>query len=229
MRCQRRHLGWFQDEGVAGGKRRCRFPAGNLHRVVPGADTGTDAKRHPLAIGDGVGIAPHVAGAGLRQRAEIFHRVRAARHIGRHRLAEAFADIHHLKPRQLVIILAQQLRGAPQNPAALMAAAGRPFHLRGAGSGDRRLQNGPVGRLNPGDHLAGGRIDLVDGGAGTGDFFAADKGSADLHRALLFLVPSFHPATGPGATAKTQSPQGSHVGAASFALRRQVACGRLAT
>src|SRR5256885_12517302 len=37
-------LGGLEDHGVAARERRSAFPAGDLHRVVPGADAGEDRK-----------------------------------------------------------------------------------------------------------------------------------------------------------------------------------------
>ncbi len=43
-RGERRQLGRLEDHRVAAGKGRRRLPAGDLERIVPGADAGDDAK-----------------------------------------------------------------------------------------------------------------------------------------------------------------------------------------
>ena len=204
VRCQRRHFRRLQDEGVTCRQRRRGLPAGDLDRVVPGADAGADTERNALAIGDGVGIAPHVAGVGLRQRREEIHRIGAARHVGRHRLAVDLADVENLDPRQLFIMFAKQPRGPCQDLRPVMTAAKRPLFLRRRGDLDSAVENRVIGRLDPGDHLAGRGIDFIDCCCIAGKLFAADKRSADLHRALLLFEPPFHPDASRGATAKTQ-------------------------
>src|SRR3546814_20488320 len=44
QRAERGQLGRLEDHGIAAGQRRRRLPAGDLDRVVPGADAGADAE-----------------------------------------------------------------------------------------------------------------------------------------------------------------------------------------
>ena len=204
VRCQRCQFRRLQDEGVARRQRRRGLPAGDLDRIVPGPDAGADTERDAFAIGDGIGIAPHVAGVGLRQRREEIHRIGAARHVGRHRLAVNLADVENLDPRQLFIMLAKKPRGPRQDLRPVMPAAKRPFLLRRCGDLDGAVENRVIRGLDPGDHLAGRRIDFIDCRGVAGKLFAADKRSADLHGALLLFEPPFHPDASHGATAKTR-------------------------
>ena len=140
VRCQRCQFRGLQDEGVARRQRRRRLPAGNLDRIVPGPDAGADTQRNALAIGDGIGIAPHVASVRLCQRREEIHRIAP---LG----ASADTASPYTLPTSRTSILAssslcaKQLRGACQNLRPVMPASQRPFLLRHRGDLDGAVKN----------------------------------------------------------------------------------------
>ena len=143
-------------------QRRRGLPAGDLHRIVPCTDAGAHPKRHPLAVGNGVAKAVHVSRLSLCQRGKIGQRIRPAWHIGAHRLAKTFADIHHLEAGQLIILCAHQAGGTLQDFTALSSLKRGPAALCLAGDGNRLIEHFAGGRLDPCDHLAGCGIEFVD-------------------------------------------------------------------
>ena len=68
-RRERRQLGRLEDHRVAAGERRRRLPAGDLQRIVPGADAGDDAERLAARVAEGLRAEVDVlAGRALRER-----------------------------------------------------------------------------------------------------------------------------------------------------------------
>ena len=54
-RGERRQLGGLEDHGIAAGERRRGLPAGDLQRVVPGADAGHHAQRLAARVAERLG------------------------------------------------------------------------------------------------------------------------------------------------------------------------------
>jgi len=52
---ERRQFGGLEYHGIAAGERRRGFPAGDLQRIVPGADAGDHAERFTPRVAEGLG------------------------------------------------------------------------------------------------------------------------------------------------------------------------------
>jgi hypothetical protein len=79
-RGQRRPLGWFEHDGVAGGERRGDLPGGQHQRGVPRGDQHARAGRIPrdvVGVAAGVEVVVAQAGQPIREKAEV---VRDPRH-----------------------------------------------------------------------------------------------------------------------------------------------------
>jgi hypothetical protein len=79
---ERSQLGRLEYHGVAAGQRRRRFPAGDLQRIVPGADAGD----HPERLSPGVaeGLRPKIdmlAAQALCNSGEVLETIRAGSHV----------------------------------------------------------------------------------------------------------------------------------------------------
>ena len=110
-RRDRRQLARLEDHGIAGGERRRGLPAGDLDRIVPGADAGADAERLAPRIGEGAVAERHVlAMHDLRQPGEELEAIGGRADIGLRRLLDRLAGVEHFEPRQLLLALAQDAR-----------------------------------------------------------------------------------------------------------------------
>jgi hypothetical protein len=175
-RAERRGFRWLEDHGIAGGERRCAFPAGDLLRIVPGADADADAERHALGVGEitaerDVGTVE----AGSGDAAEELEAVGARCRVCDDRFLDRLAGIQCLQFGQLSIALAHDVGGALEDAAARRRAHRGPFRLGTLCRGDCLFDDGGSCRVQPGDDLAGRRIDAFDDAAGfILDIFAVD-------------------------------------------------------
>ncbi len=177
-RGERRQLGRLEDHGVAAGERRRRLPAGDLERVVPGADAGDDAER--LAPGVAEGRRAEVdmlAGERGRDAGESSRGSRRRRWTSTlRRLLDRLAGVARLEPRQFGVPLAQQIGGAPcrMRPRSVPVIAAH-FGCAAFAAATARSTSALAGDLDLGEHLAGRRVDRREGlAAGRGDRAAAD-------------------------------------------------------
>ena len=176
QRAERRHFGGLEDHGVAADKGGGRLPAGDLDRVVPRADSEADAERLALGEGEGAAEIDMFAGQRCRQAAEIFQAVRAGGGICDKGFLQGFAGVERFQDGQFVVLLAQDVGGTAQHPAALGGRGRGPDFLTGQGRGNGGIDDGIVGGLDLGDHFAGGRIKAVERGAA----LAFQIGSANI-------------------------------------------------
>ena len=113
-RAERRQLRRLEDHGVAAGERRRRLPAGDLQRVVPGADAGDDAERLAPRVAEG--RRPEVdvlAGKARGDAGEIVEAVGAGEHVDGRGLLDRLAGVAGLEKRQLRVPLAEDRRRRP--------------------------------------------------------------------------------------------------------------------
>ena len=141
QRRQRRVLRRLEHHGVAHGERRRRLPAGDLDRIVPGADADADAERLAPRIGEGAAEIDIVAVEGGDRAAEIFERIGGRRRVGNQRLLDGLAGVERLEPRQFGVAGAQDVGGAAQDAAALDRLQPRPGGLRRARRLDGELDD----------------------------------------------------------------------------------------
>ena len=136
----------LEDHRVAEGERGRRLPAGDLQRVVPGADAGRDADRLAARVAERGGAEVDVlAGRALRERGEVLEALGAGDHVDDARFLDRLAGIAGLERRELVVPGAQDLGGAAQDAGALGARQRGPGGLRRARRRDRGLDLGGAG------------------------------------------------------------------------------------
>ncbi len=173
-------LGGFEDHRVAGGERRAQLPAGHHQGEVPGHDGSHDTE----------GLAGHQGQGGLFHRGDLIvdlvyrlgvpgDAVRGGGGVIPHGVADGLAHIQRLQQCQLHQVQAHQLGEALHDELALLGREAAPALVVEGGTGrlDRQLGIGGVAGGDPGQQLAVGRIDAIEGGAVDGiPVGAVDKG-----------------------------------------------------
>ena len=171
-----RLLRGFEDHAVAAGQRRGCLPAGNLQRVVPGADPGADAQGLAAAV---VKIGPQlllIALDGGGKTGEELYAVSTGHHVHHGGLLPGLAGVGHLDGGQGVVALAQQGNGPQQDPATFDPAHGRPKGKTLLGTRNGGSLHGLIGHLDLVDDGPGSRIDHLEALArGIGQVTAVDK------------------------------------------------------
>src|ERR687898_1920958 len=115
-RGERREARRLEDHGIAEGERRCRLPAGDLQRIVPGADAGDDAEWFAPRVTPGLWAEVDVlAGRTLRERGEVFDALRAGDDVDDARFLDWLAGVAGFERCQLVVAGTQDLGGAAQD------------------------------------------------------------------------------------------------------------------
>ncbi len=108
---ERREARGLEDHRVAEGERGRRLPAGDLQRIVPGADAGGDAERLAARVAEGRGPEVDVlAGRALRERREVLEALRAGDHVDDARFLDGLAGVAGLELGELVVARAQESR-----------------------------------------------------------------------------------------------------------------------
>ena len=196
-RGQRGLFGGLEDHRIAARQRRRRLPAGDLQRIIPCADAGDDAQRLAPGIAERfraqIQMLPRHRGGDTRI---IFQAIGTRQDVDRLRLLHGFARVERFDPRQFDVALAQDVRGAAQDAAALARRQCRPCRLRGAGAGDGRLQRGRVRHRDARQRLSRrgiARHDLTPRRRGSrhGGEAAVDERSQQMTRAVAVnLAPS---------------------------------------
>ena len=103
-RGQRRQVGRLEQHRVAAGQRRRRLPAGDLQRIVPGADARDDAERLAARVAEGAGAQVQVlAGDRRRDAGEILEAVGARDHVDDSRFLDRLAGVARLEFREFVV------------------------------------------------------------------------------------------------------------------------------
>ena len=164
---ERGHFRWFEHHGIAGGKRWRRLPAGDLLRVVPGADADDNAERHPHRIGP-VAAEGDLAAIECRSddAAEEFQAVGAGGRIGDDGFLDRLAGVERFQCREFAVALAHDVGGLLQHPTALCRAEACPFLLGALGRCNGLFHDLRCGGMKTCDHFAGCRIDAFDHAAG---------------------------------------------------------------
>ena len=109
---QRSEAWRLEDHRVAERERGRGLPAGDLQRVVPGADAGNDAERFAARVAEGLRSEVDVlAGSALRERREVLDAFGTRDHVDDTRLLDGLAGIAGFECRQLVVARAQDLCG----------------------------------------------------------------------------------------------------------------------
>ena len=162
-RRERRPLGRFQDDRVAGGERRSDAPGGKHHGRVPGRDDAARAHRHSQAV-----VEPLV-----------IHRIRAAVHglLGVFGVkAEVFGGAGDLRANdlerlpgiqafdggQLVAVLFDQAGDLEQVLLAVLGFAVAPFLKRRVSRFGRAIDIFGVAAPGASEHAVGGRIERFE-------------------------------------------------------------------
>ncbi|MNE01620.1 hypothetical protein D3C80_940660 [compost metagenome] len=183
---QRRLLGRFEDDRVAGGQRRAELPAGHQQGEVPRHDGGDHAHRltgHQAQFvvrggGDFVvdlvdGLAAPADGAGC------------GRHVDAQGVADRLAHVQGFQQGQLLGVGVDQVGEADHDFLALDRRQARPRTglEHGAGVPHRQLGVGQVAAGDLAQQAAVDRADAVEGVAGYGvGVLAMDEGAGlDLH------------------------------------------------
>src|SRR5207253_5167049 len=128
---ERSEFGGLEDHGVAARERRSGFPAGDLQRVVPGADAGDHPERLAARVAEGLWPQIDVLAGDCRsQPGVIFQALRTREHIDRARLLDRLAGVAGLEHGEFLVALAQHARRALQHAPALRPTQGGPLLLR---------------------------------------------------------------------------------------------------
>ena len=162
QRRQRREFGGFEDHRVAGGQRRRRLPGGDLQRVVPGADAGAHAQGFRAGVEKAAVHLLVFALQGRRLAGEILETVGGGIHVRFRCLRDRLAGVQGFQARQIIALFAQQLGGAHQHPAPGGAVHGAPLRQAVTGGPDRPVHVLGAGHRHPADHVAGGRIQVIE-------------------------------------------------------------------
>ena len=103
-----RELRGFEDHGVAAGQGWRGFPAGDLQRVVPGADAGDHAQGFAARVAEGLRAEIDVLAAqGLREAGEILQAIRAGQHVHDQGFLDGLAGIARFELGEFSIARAQ--------------------------------------------------------------------------------------------------------------------------
>src|SRR5690606_18687590 len=102
-RGERSELGGLEDHGVAAGEGGAGFPAGDLDRVVPGADARAHSQRFPARVGEVGTEVIVVTVEGGRGPGEVLDAVGPAGHVHLERLGDRLAGVEYLLAGDLVI------------------------------------------------------------------------------------------------------------------------------
>ena len=181
QRAERGVLRGLEHDGVPRRQRGPELQAGEKEGKVPGDDAADDAVR--LAPGVGEGRAHHrrhrqgLAVDLRRPAAVVAIDLAGHRHVDVLRLGERLADVEGLDGGELLGVLVDEV-GEPEQAAAAGARVEvAPDVLEGgAGGADGPVDVGRRPRGDGGEHLAGGRVERLDGGVGLGvDPVAADE------------------------------------------------------
>ena len=173
-------LGGFEDHRVAGGERRPQLPAGHHQREVPRHDGGDHPER----------FAGHQRQGGLLDRGDLIvnlvdgfgvpgDAVGGGGGVIAHGVADGLAHVQGLQQRQLHLVEPHQFGEALQDLLALLGRQTAPAFVVKGGAGSLHCQFGIGGVAggDPGQQLAVGRVDAVEGGAVDGVPVAAvDEG-----------------------------------------------------
>ena len=159
-------LGWLEDHGVTAGQGRRGFPAGDLDRVVPGANAGTDAQGLPAGVVKITAQVLLVTFDGGCQAGKELNRIGTGDHIHGFCFLPGLASIAHLCGSQFIITLSQKRNRPKQNPAALDGSHGRPLGKTGAGTFNGGLLHGFIRHFHFVDNLTRGRVHHREGFAG---------------------------------------------------------------
>lgn len=173
----------FEDHAVAAGQRGGRLPAGNLQRVVPGADPGTDAEGFAAAV---VKISPQlllIALDGGSQAGEELNAVGASDYVHHRGFLPGLAGVGYLDGGKDIVTLTQQSHGPQQDPATLDPAHGRPERKTLLGTRNGGSLHCLIGHLDLVDDGPASRIDHLEVLArGIGQITAVDKILITLQR-----------------------------------------------
>ena len=181
-----RQLGRLEDHRVAAGECRGRLPAGDLDRVVPGADPGDHAEGLAPRIAERRGAeVDMLAGQRRGNSGEIVEAIRPRQDVDRDRLLDRLAGVARLGLGDLLVARAQNIRGLPEDAAALGSRRPRPRREPRPGGVDGPIDRGRVGLDDLAQDLAGRG---VDGGEPLGRarlvMAAADMVGHDAHAVL---------------------------------------------
>ena len=117
-----------------------------------------------------------LAGEPGRDTREIFEAIGTRDDVDHRGLLDRLAGVEGLHVRQLGVVGAKQIGGAPQYAPALRAGHRRPHPLALVRGFHRALHFGGTGNLDLGEDLAGRRVDAGEGLGGE----AVDIGPADV-------------------------------------------------
>ncbi len=124
---ERRLLGRFENHRIAAGQRRSGFPHGDLDRVVPGADAGTNTDGFPSQQGKSGRRQIHVfAAEHLCKRGKILDDFGAGNDIDDAGFRDGFTRIERFELGQFRISLPQQGGCTAQYFATLGGRRSRP-------------------------------------------------------------------------------------------------------
>src|SRR5450755_4796392 len=156
---KRRQLCRLEDHRIAAGERRSRLPAGDLQRIVPGADSGDYPQRLTPGIAECLRAEVNVlTRQARRERSKILKTLGARDHIDDTRLLDRLTRVARLKLCKLIVARAQYLGGPAQNAATRSSGSRRPFALRLTRTCHRVVYLGRTVNADVCEHFAGGRI-----------------------------------------------------------------------
>ena len=155
---KRRELRRLENHGIAAGERGRGLPAGDLQRIVPGADAGHHAQGLAARVAEGLGTQIDVLAAqGLREAREVFEAFRAGDHIHHQGLLNRLAGVARFELGELLIARAQQFAPPAQHARPLRAGHRRPFGLAALRRAHRRVDFAGARHGHLAQHLPVGR------------------------------------------------------------------------
>ena len=173
---QRGDFAGLEDHRVASGQGRGGLPQGNLDRVVPRADAGDHAQRFATGVDEG-GLAQRnlLTLDGRDQAGVVLQHVGAGDDIDVAGFGKRFASVEGFQLSQLIVARTEDIHRLAQDARALHGGHRRPHLLPLGGAGDSAIHVCLAGALHLGQHLAGGRVDAVEGfSTAGGDVLATD-------------------------------------------------------
>ncbi len=175
-RGQRGHFGRLEHHRVARGQRRGRLPHGDLDRVVPGTDAGDHAQRFASGIEEARFAQRQLdTFDGGGQAGVVLDHVGAGDDVHGGGFGQRLAGVQGFQVGQFVVALAQELDGTAQDARTLHGRHRGPHLLAFGCALHGTFDVGLAGDLHFSDHLAGGRVDGLEGLAAGGiDALAVD-------------------------------------------------------
>ncbi len=168
-RIGRRQFGGFENHRISGRKRRGRLPAGNLQRIVPRPDPGTDTERFPACVGKSRLAEIMMAALDIGgEPAKEFERIGAAVDIRLRRFRNRLAGVPDFNLGEFHPPLPEERGSLSEDAPAFLARHRGPFAESRAGGNNGLLHIAPSGLLHLGQLRPRRRVEIGEAFPGDG-------------------------------------------------------------